>query len=95
MATFLQLLKETGMRCGEAYNLKWIDIDFRNSTIRITPEKSSNPRILKISNTLISMLSRLPKNSEKVFSYKSKYYLRKTFANMRKRVAYKLGNPRI
>lgn len=26
LALFLQLLKETGMRCGEAVKLKWIDI---------------------------------------------------------------------
>ena len=95
MATFLQLLKETGMRCGEAYNLKWTDIDFRSNTVRITPEKSSNPRIFKISNTLISMLSRRPRNSERVFSYKSKRSLHKSFEKQRKRIAYKLGNPRI
>ena len=95
MATFLQLLKETGMRCGEAYNLKWTDIDFRNNTVRIAPEKSSNPRIFKISNTLVSMLSRLPRNSERVFSYKNKRSLHKSFEKQRKRIAYKLGNPRI
>ena len=29
VATFLQLLKETGMRAGEAWKLKWTDIDFQ------------------------------------------------------------------
>ncbi|UCH69631.1 MAG: tyrosine-type recombinase/integrase, partial [Candidatus Bathyarchaeota archaeon] len=48
IATFLQLLKETGMRPGEAWFLKWIDLDFTNNSVRITPEKSSNPRILKL-----------------------------------------------
>ncbi len=60
-ATFLQLLKETGARCGEACKLKWTDLDTENATIRITPEKGSNPRILKISNKLINMLNNLPK----------------------------------
>ena len=95
MATFLQLLKETGVRCGEAFNLKWTDIDTLNNTVRITPEKSSNPRIFKISNKLASMLANLPKKSHKVFSYKDKFYLHKAFVKMRKRIAFKLGNPRI
>ena len=32
-ATFLQLLKETGMRPGEAWNLRWIDIDTERLTV--------------------------------------------------------------
>lgn len=32
-ATFLQLLKETGVRPGEAWNLKWMDIDFNSGTV--------------------------------------------------------------
>jgi len=38
-ATFLQLLKETGMRPGEAWDLKWTDIDTENITVNILPEK--------------------------------------------------------
>ena len=48
-ATFLQLLKETGMRCGEAFMLQWTDFDFENRTVNVTPEKGSDPRQLKIS----------------------------------------------
>lgn len=95
MAAFLQTLKETGARSGEAFNLKWIDIDFESNTIRVTPEKGSNPRIIKISSKLASMLANLPKKSMKVFTYKNKFYLRKSFDKQRKRVAHKLGNPRL
>jgi integrase len=95
MATFLQLLKETAARCGEAFKLKWSDIDPESNTVRITPEKSSNPRMFKLSYKLASMLANLPKKSLKVFSYKNKFYLRKTFDKQRKRTAHKLGNPRI
>ncbi|MEM1563282.1 MAG: tyrosine-type recombinase/integrase [Candidatus Bathyarchaeia archaeon] len=95
VATFLQLLKETGARCGEAFNLKWTDIDFATNTIRITPEKGSSPRIFKMSGKLASMLNNLPKKDLKVFTYKNTFYLRKTFTTQRKRIAYKLGNPRL
>ena len=53
LATFLQLLKETGMRCGEAANLKWADIDFARKCVKITPEKGSDPRILPISEYVL------------------------------------------
>ncbi|MEM3880149.1 MAG: site-specific integrase [Candidatus Bathyarchaeia archaeon] len=95
MSAFLQLLKETGARCGEAFDLKWTDVDLTNNTVRITPEKGSNPRIFKISTKLASMLSNLPKKSIRVFSYKNKFYLRKSFEKQRKKVSFKLGNPRL
>jgi integrase len=62
MSAYLQLLKETGVRRGEAYQLKWTDIDLINRTVRITPEKGSNPRIFRISENLARKLGSLPKN---------------------------------
>ena len=92
-ATFLQLLKETGMRAGEAGKLKWTDIDFERRKVYVKPEKGSNPRILPISNKLASMISRLPKKYEHVFS--SAHNIRTTFHYSRKLAAQKLGNPRL
>jgi integrase len=43
-ATFLQLLKETGMRPGEAWALRWKDLDFERACVTITPEKGSSAR---------------------------------------------------
>jgi len=59
MASFLQLLKETGMRPGEAWQLKWMDIDFEKNIVNVTPEKGSRPRIFKISGKLAAMLRAL------------------------------------
>jgi integrase len=66
-----------------------------NGTVRITPEKGSNPRVVKISAKLLSMLNTLPKTTLKVYSYKNQFYARKTFAKQMKRIAQKLGNPRL
>jgi len=52
LAAFLQILKETGARRGEIYQLNWANIDF-TKTVRITPEKGSNPRLFKMSDKLI------------------------------------------
>jgi len=52
------MLKETGMRAGEAWKLKWIDIDFKSKMVRVTPEKGREPRALKISDKFIVKLFR-------------------------------------
>jgi integrase len=83
MATFLQLLKETGVRCGEACNLKWKDVDTVNNNIIVTPEKGSNCRRLKLSGKLVAMLNELPQISDTVFAITTDV-LRKSFARQRK-----------
>jgi len=95
-ATLLQLLKETGMRIGEAWKLHWTEIDFVTNTVRVTPEKGSNPRIFKISDKLTAMLKvmRDKSNSNRVFGKSLKSQTR-LFHKQRRRVATKLQNPRI
>ena len=98
-STFLQLLKETAMRAGEAHRLRWTDIDFENGTVRVTPEKGSEPRIFKLSNKLLNMLSSLrTKNRvtdpERIFA-KDLRTVRKVFEKQRANIARKLQNPRL
>lgn len=95
LATFLQLVKETGARFSEALSLEWTDINFEKQTVQITPKKGSNPRILPISSELIDMLNKLPKNSTKLFGDISPTSLRTNLWKSRKRVAHKLSNPRL
>jgi integrase len=100
-AVFLLLLKETGLRPGEAWALKWIDLDFERNCVTCTPEKNSNSRRLKISNRLISMINLLPRQSKSVFHndevnlLDSLIHFRRAFDKQRTRVAIKLQNPRI
>lgn len=95
MASYLQVLKETGARRGEALQLKWTDVDFVSGTLRITPEKGSMPRIFRMSERLARMLSRLPRTSSKIWVYKNVFYLDKGFRRMRQKVAHSLANPRL
>ncbi|UCH37439.1 MAG: site-specific integrase, partial [Candidatus Bathyarchaeota archaeon] len=94
LATFMQLLKETGMRCGEASLLKWTDLDYERRLVRITPEKNSNPRILKISTKLLGMLNNLPKTTDRIFSG-SLRSMKSNIQLSRKGIARKLNNPRL
>ncbi len=98
MATFLQLLKETGMRSGEAWQLTWDDLDNETKTLRTAPEKNSNPRIMRISPKLIAMLEALPRNyGSRIFSCSHQQIddHRNIFIQQRKRTANKLKNPRL
>jgi hypothetical protein len=68
LAPFLQLLKETGCRRGEAVKIRWVDIDSKRGVVYITPEKGSNPRILPLSDKAFGMLQTMPKTSDRVFT---------------------------
>jgi integrase len=101
MSTFLRLLSETGMRVGEAWNLKWTDIDCERGVVNVTPEKGSNARQLKISSQLIAIMNQLPPKQEPIFRnpsvdpIRSLKCHRKNFEKQRRRVADRLQNPRI
>lgn len=95
-STFLQLLKETAMRAGEAKRLNWTDLDFERHIITLNdPEKGSKPRMWKVSEKLIGMLKCLPNNSPKVFGNTTYDSLKQTLQLTRRRLAYKLQNPRL
>ncbi len=100
-ATFLQLLKETAIRLGEAWNLRWINIDCEKSSVSITPEKGSNPRQFKISSRLAGMLQNLSCGGDYIFRSSGADPLRsmkdfsRGFFAQRKHLAEKLLNPRL
>jgi integrase len=92
VATFLQLLKETAMRSGEAKRVQWIDLDSERRIIVLNePEKNSLPRIWNISPKLVSMLNAMPKKSTKIFGEGPINSTKTTFLKARKRLATKIG----
>jgi integrase len=97
VATFLQLIRETAMRSGEAKRLKWTDVDFQRRIITLNePEKGSLPRIFSnVSGKLLGMLNALPSKNEYVFGDCTLNSLKAVFYRARKRLAYKLQNPRL
>jgi integrase len=97
VATFLQLLKETAMRSGEAHRIKWKDVDFERQTITLNePEKGSLPRMFNsLSGKLLNMLSTMPKTTLYIFGETTLNSMKATFSRARKRLSYKLQNPRL
>jgi integrase len=49
----------TGMRRGEIFNLKWSDVDFKNSRLHIRESKSGRPRSIHIALNVRAEIERL------------------------------------
>jgi integrase len=95
IAAVLQLLKETGMRIGEALGLEWTDIDFENNIITLNnPEKNGVARQFRISNKLCMMINRQKKDPKFVFGNGSKHSVICNFRHQRKKLVQKTGNLR-
>jgi integrase/predicted RNA-binding Zn-ribbon protein involved in translation (DUF1610 family) len=95
MAAYLQTLKETFADPSEALRIRWKDIDWKHQTIAINyPVKGHRTGTVEVSAKLLSMLSALPKKSERVFPYTYKS-LAHAYWKLRKRIAAIQQNPRI
>ncbi len=100
LAVWLQTLKETAARPIEAWKIERDDIDVDAKRLHIShPAKGGNPRIIKISDKLVrmylSLLTTFPQTQKRVFTYKSLYYVGKTFRRTRKQAILKFGNPEL
>ena len=97
-SVLLQCLKETGARIGEILDLKWTDIDFESNVLRITPEKGSKARTIKVSSKLMQRLGHVQnvnqvRDPTKIFSsYNS---VHKIYHYQRSNLARKLSNERL
>ncbi len=98
MATFLQMLKETGARCGEIWTLKLDDIDFESKVVNITAEKHSNPRVVHLSNKLLEMLQKQPRiYGDRIFSHPHMPvdHFGTLLCQQRRRLSHKVNNQRL
>jgi integrase len=97
VSVFIQLLKETAMRSGEAVKIPWKDVDLERRVIMCNvPEKGSNPRIFNdLSSKLLNMLNSLPRENNMLFGTHTQNSIKATFTRSRKQLAFKLANPRL
>jgi integrase/DNA-directed RNA polymerase subunit RPC12/RpoP len=95
IATSLLAMKETAFRIGELWKCKWTDLDEENSTLKCVAEKHGNPRQIKISARLMSMLSALPKTNDYIFGNSNLSSHRWRFDQQKRALSQKLQNPRL
>jgi len=75
--------------------MKWTDLDLAQRFVRITPEKNSRARQLKLSPRLAEQLGTLPRTGVKVWGIGTLDHFGRLFQKQRKRIASKLSNPRV
>jgi integrase/ribosomal protein L37AE/L43A len=93
LAAYLQCLKETFGDPSEVLRIRWIDVD--GNAIKINfPVKGHNPRVLQVSNKLLSMLNSLPKMHERIFPTRYANMFN-SYNRLRKRTADLQKNPRL
>jgi integrase len=74
LAVFLQLMKETAARAGEAWMVKWSDIEFKQRLIAIAAaEKGSRQRTRAVSHRLIDMLNLLYRKSSSPYVFHGEF----------------------
>lgn len=96
LSAFLQLLKDSAMRAGEAKKIQWTDINEKNLTINVnSAEKGSNNRTVKVTEKTIVLLKRVPKNHGVYVFSPQCVSIRQSFVNKRKELAEKTQNPRL
>jgi integrase len=95
MSVFLELLKETGADAGEAYKLRWIDLNVESKTVAVSPTKNHLSRILPISSHLLSRLLQMPRKADRIFTWTDLDDFRRRYEDMKNALAEKLQNPRI
>jgi integrase len=96
LATFIQVLRDTGARKGEALKIRYADVNSNTNEISINyPEKGSRSRKVKVSERTIAMINALPrKHGDNLFNTNPHTFV-SNFYNKRKSLANKLQNPNI
>ena len=89
---YSMFLYETGARDNEAQRLEWTDLDKERMKVTVKASKNGDSRIVPISENIMNLLFKLPKDKEIVFSKSVKRTA--AFHNRMVTLAKKYDNPR-
>ena len=68
MHLLVMMAVTTGMRKSELVNLRWSDIDFEGCTAFVRTSKNGEPRILPLTNSVMTELARFDKDNGLLFA---------------------------
>jgi len=83
---------ETGASASEVWNLKWKDVNLQSKSITITGVKGHRTKQYPMSDELVTLLSQIPKGSERIFSIKHSKHINDSIQDYRRRLAIETGN---
>jgi len=83
---------ETGASLSEVHGIKWSDINFQNRTLTIRGVKGHRSNTYPISNELLTLLTLIPKDSERIFKLKYPDKINAWLKQYVKRLAKETGN---
>ena len=66
-AAIMKMALYTGMRRGEIFRLKWVDIDFERNFVRLRDNKGGKTQSIPLNEMARHLLENHPKHSEFVF----------------------------
>ncbi len=89
---YSMFLYETGARDNKAQRLEWTDLDKERMKVTVKASKNGDSRIVPISENIMNLLFKLPKDKEIVFSKSVKRTA--AFHNRMVTLAKKYDNPR-
>jgi integrase len=89
----IMLSIETGCSSGEAWSLEWKAINFSTKSVTVTGNKGHRTKTYSLSDELIGLLIRLPKEDKRIFSNVNKPTgINDSIVDYRVRLADETGN---
>lgn len=95
LPVFIRLLFDTGLRTGNAINLRWRDIDLNARTATVAVTKNGSPHIAALSARLVAELVKLPNKHPDSFVFANEYGAPYNFKNAFRKAARLAGLPHV
>lgn len=62
----------TGLRSGDVFGLKWVDVDLDSGICRVFVSKTKQRKVMPLADAAVGLLKGMVRDSEYIFTYKGK-----------------------
>jgi integrase len=88
LAPAIEFALATAMRAGEIIAVRWVDIDWKRRTARLSMTKNGLPRDVPLSTKALAALEELDRSTDRVFAGLTSDTLKHNFARLVKRCKF-------